>query len=104
MSFQAICKKHDIVYLMDEVQTGCGPTGKFWGYEHFELDGPPDILTFSKKMLTGGFYYKSELRVKQGFRVFNTWVGEPSKLKIGRKVTRSVKDRDQSPLVGMRCR
>ena len=25
---QQLCKKHDIVYLMDEVQTGGGPTGK----------------------------------------------------------------------------
>ena len=82
MLLQAICKKHDIVYCIDEVQTGCGPTGKMWAYEHFGLDGPPDILTFSKKMLTGGFYYKSDLRVKQGFRIFNTWVGEPSELEI----------------------
>jgi 4-aminobutyrate aminotransferase/(S)-3-amino-2-methylpropionate transaminase len=45
-SFQSICKKHDICYLMDEVQTGCGPTGKFWAHEHFNLDGPPDIVSF----------------------------------------------------------
>ena len=25
---QKICKEHDIVYLIDEVQTGGGPTGK----------------------------------------------------------------------------
>lgn len=25
---QKICKKYDIVYLIDEVQTGGGPTGK----------------------------------------------------------------------------
>ena len=27
-NFKAICKKYDIVYLIDEVQTGGGPTGK----------------------------------------------------------------------------
>ena len=64
---------------MDEVQTGGGPTGKMWAHEFFELDGPPDIVTFSKKMLTGGFYNKPELSPKQSYRVFNTWVGDPGK-------------------------
>ena len=62
---------------MDEVQTGGGPTGKMWAHEFFELDGPPDIVTFSKKMLTGGFYNKPELSPKHSYRVFNTWVGDP---------------------------
>jgi 4-aminobutyrate aminotransferase/(S)-3-amino-2-methylpropionate transaminase len=63
-----------------QVQTGGGPTGKFWCHEYFGLSGPPDIVTFSKKMLTGGFYHKPELRPKQPYRIFNTWVGDPSKL------------------------
>ncbi len=63
---------------MDEVQTGCGPTGKFWAHEHFNLDGPPDMVTFSKKMITGGIYFKQELRPKQPYRIFNTWIGDPS--------------------------
>ena len=65
---QKICAKHDIVYLMDEVQTGGGPTGKLWAHEYFELDGSPDIVTFSKKMLTGGFYNKPELSPKHSYR------------------------------------
>ncbi|QQP31479.1 Uncharacterized protein FKW44_025090, partial [Caligus rogercresseyi] len=74
---QSICAQEDIVYLIDEVQTGGGPTGKLWAHEWFELNGPPDIVTFSKKMLTGGLYHKRELRPKQSFRIFNTWVGDP---------------------------
>ncbi|CAB4056015.1 ABAT [Lepeophtheirus salmonis] len=77
---QKICSKYDIVYHIDEVQTGGGPSGKLWAHEWFELDGPPDVVTFSKKMLTGGLYHKKELRPKQGFRIFNTWVGDPGKL------------------------
>lgn len=65
---------------MDEVQTGGGPTGKFWAHDYFNLSGPADIVTFSKKMLTGGFYNKPELSPKQPYRVFNTWVGDPGKL------------------------
>lgn len=46
---------------MDEVQTGAGATGKFWAHEHWGLDDPADIVSFSKKMLTGGYFHKDEL-------------------------------------------
>ncbi|KAG8222857.1 hypothetical protein J437_LFUL003502 [Ladona fulva] len=77
--------------LMDEVQTGGGSTGKLWCHEHFELDSPPDIVTFSKKMLTGGMYHTPEFRPKQPFRVFNTWMGDPSKLVLLESVLRVIK-------------
>ncbi|KAG0710106.1 4-aminobutyrate aminotransferase, mitochondrial [Chionoecetes opilio] len=48
--------------LIDEVQTGGGPTGKIWCHEHFDLPEAPDIVTFSKKMLTGGYFCKEEFR------------------------------------------
>lgn len=38
------------------------------------------MVTFSKKMLTGGFFYKSEFRPDAPFRIFNTWLGDPSKM------------------------
>lgn len=34
-------------------------------HEHWGLDEPPDVVTFSKKMLIGGFYHKPEIRVQQ---------------------------------------
>lgn len=42
-----ICDQHDILYIMDEVQSGVGLTGKFWAHEHF--NARPDILCFGKK-------------------------------------------------------
>ena len=51
-----------------------------WAHEWFELAEAPDIVTFSKKMLTGGLYHKPDLRPKQAWRIFNTWVGDPSKV------------------------
>ncbi|KAJ0180511.1 hypothetical protein K1T71_003915 [Dendrolimus kikuchii] len=77
---QGICKKWGMALIIDEVQTGCGPTGKMWCHEHFDLPSPPDVVTFSKKMLTGGFYYHCELRAPQPYRIFNTWMGDPGKL------------------------
>ena len=52
--------QHEIAFLVDEVQTGGGPTGKMWCHEHFDLDESPDIVTFSKKMQLGGYYLKPE--------------------------------------------
>jgi len=91
---QEICKKHDVVYLIDEVQTGGGPTGKMWCHEWFELEDSPDIVTFSKKMLTGGLYHKPELRPKQPWRIFNTWVGDPGKLILLDAVLKTIKKDD----------
>lgn len=75
-----ITSKNGIGLMIDEVQTGAGATGKFWAHEHFNLTDSPDIVTFSKKMLTGGYYNKEEFRPQQGYRIFNTWVGDPSKI------------------------
>jgi len=77
---QAICKQAGAYLMIDEVQTGCGSTGKFWAHDHFNLEQPPDVVTFSKKMLSGGFYYTDELKPTEGYRIYNTWVGDPSKL------------------------
>uniref|UniRef100_A0A4W3IBG4 4-aminobutyrate aminotransferase, mitochondrial n=1 Tax=Callorhinchus milii TaxID=7868 RepID=A0A4W3IBG4_CALMI len=74
-----ISKKHGTAFVCDEVQTGGGGTGKFWAHEHWGLDDPADIVTFSKKLLSGGYFYKDVLRPIGGYRIFNTWLGDPSK-------------------------
>jgi 4-aminobutyrate aminotransferase/(S)-3-amino-2-methylpropionate transaminase len=49
---QAICDRHGILYVDDEVQAGMGRTGPVWAIEHY--DGvEPDILV-SGKSLGGG--------------------------------------------------
>lgn len=45
-------EENDILLILDEVQTGCGLTGKFWAYQHFGII--PDILSFGKKMQVCG--------------------------------------------------
>ncbi|XP_058794257.1 4-aminobutyrate aminotransferase, mitochondrial isoform X2 [Phymastichus coffea] len=77
---QQITIKNGGALLMDEVQTGGGPTGKMWCHEHFNLETPPHIVTFSKKMQLGGYYHLEEMKPKQSYRVFNTWMGDPSKI------------------------
>ncbi|XP_053625682.1 4-aminobutyrate aminotransferase, mitochondrial [Plodia interpunctella] len=88
---QKLCKQKGVALIIDEVQTGCGPTGKMWCYEHFNLPSPPDVLTFSKKMLTGGFYFADEFKVPHAYRIFNTWMGDPGKLILLEKVLNVIK-------------
>ena len=42
---------HGIVYVADEVQSGCGRTGTVWAIEHYDVE--PDLLV-SGKTLGGG--------------------------------------------------
>lgn len=91
---QSISKKYGCGYLIDEVQTGCGATGKMWCHEYFELPSPPDIVTFSKKMQIGGFFHTKEFMVEQPLRIFNTWLGDPGKILILKGVMEVIHNND----------
>ena len=43
---QALCQAKDVLFIVDEVQTGNGRTGKMYAYEHFDLT--PDIVSTAK--------------------------------------------------------
>lgn len=43
--------RHGILLVVDEVQTGWGRTGAFWGQDHFGLT--PDIMMFAKGIASG---------------------------------------------------
>ena len=48
---RALCDKHGILLIMDEIQTGMGRTGKMWGFEHFGVT--PDIIAVAKGIASG---------------------------------------------------
>jgi len=48
---QSICRKHGIMLIADEVQSGMGRTGKWWAYEHAGIE--PDIITVAKGIASG---------------------------------------------------
>lgn len=48
---QALCRKYGTLFICDEVQTGLGRTGKWFAFEHWNLE--PDILTLSKALSAG---------------------------------------------------
>ena len=47
----AIAKKYGILYVVDEVQSGMGRTGKMFAIEHFGVD--PDIMALAKGIASG---------------------------------------------------
>lgn len=46
-----VCKKEGIIFIVDEVQTGMGRTGKLFAYEHYGIE--PDIMTLAKGLGSG---------------------------------------------------
>jgi acetylornithine/succinyldiaminopimelate/putrescine aminotransferase len=49
---QQLCRRFGTLLICDEVQTGLGRTGRYWGFEHWGLE--PDIITVAKS-LSGGY-------------------------------------------------
>jgi 4-aminobutyrate aminotransferase-like enzyme len=48
---QAFCREHDIVFILDEVQSNFGRTGELFAYETYGLE--PDIVVLGKSLSNG---------------------------------------------------
>ena len=51
-ALRALCDEHGMLLIVDEVQSGVGRTGKWWGVQH-EEGVTPDILIFAKAIASG---------------------------------------------------
>ncbi|KAF2855355.1 4-aminobutyrate aminotransferas-like protein [Plenodomus tracheiphilus IPT5] len=92
---RALTKKLNILMIVDEVQTGVGATGKFWAHEHWNLPSPPDMVTFSKKAQTAGYYFgNNDLRPNKPYRQFNTWMGDPARAILFRAIIKEIERMD----------
>merc|ERR1711879_153471 len=89
-SLQKACKEFGAAFIVDEVQTGVCCSGHMWAHEAWGLEESPDFVCFSKKALLGGYYYKDEFQPPQGYRIFNTWMGDATKLLLFREVLRTI--------------
>ncbi|WP_444909614.1 diaminobutyrate--2-oxoglutarate transaminase [Microbulbifer sp. TRSA005] len=47
-NLQAVCKKHGLLFIVDDIQAGCGRTGNFFSFEEAGIE--PDIITLSKSL------------------------------------------------------
>lgn len=46
-AMQALCREFDALFVLDEVQSGCGLTGTAWAFQQLGID--PDVVAFGKK-------------------------------------------------------
>lgn len=47
-SLEAVCRRHDVLLIVDDIQSGCGRTGTFFSFEPIGIK--PDIITMSKSL------------------------------------------------------
>jgi ornithine--oxo-acid transaminase len=85
----ALCKKHNVLFIVDEIQSGLGRTGKMFAYQHEGVR--PDGLIIGKA-LSGGFYPVSAfLSDAEVMNVFNpgdhgsTFGGNPLGMAVARE-------------------
>ena len=62
----ALCRKYGTIFILDEIQTGFGRTGRMWASEHYGAgkDWLPDILICAKA-LSGGYVPVSAVVAKR---------------------------------------
>ena len=77
---RALCDRHGIVMVVDEVQTGYGRTGRMFAIEHYGVE--PDLITVAKSIAAGlplsGVLGKAEIMDAPGeSAVGGTYVGNP---------------------------
>lgn len=69
----ALAKESGIPFIVDEVHTGCGATGKLWASQYWMEKDNADILVFGKKMQVSGYFCKPEFRPKDARQITDTW-------------------------------
>ncbi|HEC95055.1 MAG TPA: L-lysine 6-transaminase, partial [Thermoplasmatales archaeon] len=79
LELRRLCDEHEMMFILDEVQTGVGITGKMWAYQHFDFK--PDILAFGKKTQVCGIMVSDRVDeiednvFKVSSRLNSTWGG-----------------------------
>ena len=53
-NLQKLCNEHDVLFIVDEVQTGFYTTGKPWCFQHYNIQ--PDLVSFGKKSQQCGVF------------------------------------------------
>ncbi|MGB0934600.1 MAG: ornithine--oxo-acid transaminase [Alphaproteobacteria bacterium] len=84
---QQICQKHNVLFILDEVQSGMGRTGKWFAFEH--EDAKPDGLILGKALGGGVLAVSAFLARKDVMDVFvpgshgSTFGGNPLSAAVG---------------------
>ncbi len=70
---QEICKKYDVLLIIDEVVCGMGRTGEWFGYQHYGIE--PDMVTMAKGVASGYAAISCTVTTEA---VFNEFKADPS--------------------------
>ncbi len=87
---RALCHEHDALFVLDEVQTGCGLTGTAWAYQ--QLGVVPDVVAFGKKtqvcgVMAGGRVDDVPDNVfRTSSRINSTWGGSLTDMVRARRI------------------
>jgi len=79
LELRKICDDYDIMFIVDEIQSGVGLTGKMWAYENYDFK--PDIIAFGKKTQVCGMIANNRVdEIKDNVfnissRLNSTWGG-----------------------------
>ena len=91
-----ICDRHNVLLILDEIQTGLGRTGKLFAEEH---EGIESDLTLIGKALSGGFYpISAVLSNKEALSIFqpgdhgSTFDGNPLACAVAREALRVIEE------------
>ena len=91
-----ICLKNKVLLIFDEVQTGIGRTGKWWGYQNLDIE--PDAFTLAKGL--GGGHAIGALLVRHHADIFKpgdhatTFGGNPFACKAAIIVIEEIRKRN----------
>jgi len=72
---QEICKKYDLLLIIDEVVCGVGRTGKWFGYQQFGIQ--PDIVTMAKGVASGYAAISCTVTTEAVFDMFKDNASDP---------------------------
>ncbi len=72
-TIQELCKKYNLLLIVDEVVCGLGRTGKWFGYQHFGIK--PDIVTMAKGVASGYAAISCTVTTEE---VFQDFINDPS--------------------------
>jgi L-lysine 6-transaminase len=103
---RTICDENEILFIVDEVQTGIGMTGKWWCHQYFT---EPDIVAFGKKTQVCGILVSKKIdEVDENVfhspsRINSTWGGNLVDMVRSKKYLEIIKEEnlvDNARIVG----
>lgn len=95
-AMQSLCHDNDALFILDEVQTGCGLTGTAWAYQQLGL--APDVVAFGKKtqvcgIMAGGRVDEVPDNVFHvSSRINSTWGGNLTDMVRARRILEVVEE------------